>query len=110
MLAEPAAEGVARIISISGMPGVGKSTVAVKIARDHMSGFDAGVLYVNLRGPSGNALTAGDVAGRLLGDLGVGPESQLEHSGQITSLRSLLADVPVVLVLDNARARIRFGT
>lgn len=53
MLREPAAEGVARIINISGMPGVGKSTVAVKAARDQMVGFDARVLYVDLRGPTG---------------------------------------------------------
>jgi Mrp family chromosome partitioning ATPase len=104
MLRQPATHGVARIVSISGMPGVGKSTVAIKAARDHMSGFDAGVLYVDLRGPGGNALTAGEVAGRLLSDLGVGPESQLERSGQVTSLRSLLAEVPVVLVLDNAES------
>lgn len=44
------------------------------------------------------------MAGRLLSDLGVGPENQLERSGQVTSLRSLLADMPVALVLDNAES------
>lgn len=85
------------------MPGVGKSTVAIEAARRHMSGFDAGVLYVDLRAPDGEMLAAIDVAGRLLSDLGVGPENQPERAGHVTLLRSLLADLPVALVLDNAR-------
>lgn len=102
LLGEQSSRDVARIICVSGMPGVGKSTVAIQAAREHMSSFDAGVLYVDLRGPDGKALAASDVAGRLLSDLGVGPENQSERSGHVTLLRSLLADVPVALVLDNA--------
>lgn len=102
LLQEPAGDAVARVVSISGMPGVGKSSVAIQAARKYMADFDAGVLYVNLRGPDGKALTATDVAGRLLSDLGVGPESQSERAGKVTLLRSLIADIPLALVLDNA--------
>lgn len=96
-------EHVARILGFAGMPGIGKSTLAIEVARRFMASFDGGVLYVDLRNSDGTFLPTTDIAARLLRDLGAAPEAIRDGDGAVAALRSLLAEVPVLLVLDNAR-------
>lgn len=46
-----------------------------KLAYRQPDRFDGGVLYVDMRSPDGRVLSAGDVAARLLRDLGIGPDA-----------------------------------
>ncbi|MFJ3445674.1 BTAD domain-containing putative transcriptional regulator [Streptomyces sp. NPDC086081] len=90
---------------ISGMPGIGKSALALRLAHDLAERFSDGQLHLDLRGatpgatplPPGRALTA------LLRDLGVEP-CRIPESPDAASalLRSLLARTRTLLVLDGA--------
>jgi hypothetical protein len=99
----PAAGGAARIVAIAGMAGIGKSALAIEVARRLGNAFEGGALYVDLRGNGGQMRAPSEVAGRLLRDLGVAAEAIPNGEGAVALLRSLLAELPVLLVLDNAR-------
>jgi DNA-binding SARP family transcriptional activator len=96
----------ARTQVLSGMPGVGKTALAIYWAHRVAHRFPDGQLHVDLRGydPDGQALTAEDVLRGLLEALGV--ESRRVPAGpaaQVGLYRSLLAERRVLIVLDNAR-------
>ena len=95
-------DDVPRMICFAGMPGLGKSMLALEVARRHEAEFEAGTLYVDLRAPDGGARTPSDVAHRLLRDLGVAAEAISPGDGAVGQLRSLLSEIAVLLVLDNA--------
>lgn len=91
---------------ISGMGGIGKSTLAVHLAHQVARRFPDGQLYVNLRGfdPNGSVLDPEEALRGFLAALGVPPHripSGLDAQGAL--YRSLLADRQVLIVLDNAR-------
>ncbi|RSM53319.1 hypothetical protein DMB66_38930 [Actinoplanes sp. ATCC 53533] len=91
---------------ISGMAGVGKTTLALHWAHTHAADFPDGQLYVNLRGfdATGRVTEPADALRDLLRSLGVAPAAlpdEIESSGAL--LRTLLATRQLVLVLDNAR-------
>ncbi|GAA5193260.1 BTAD domain-containing putative transcriptional regulator [Rugosimonospora acidiphila] len=91
---------------ISGMAGVGKTTLALHWAHTHAADFPDGQLYVNLRGfdATGRPAEPNDALRDLLQSLGVAPATlpdEAEARGAL--LRTLLASRRLVIVLDNAR-------
>jgi DNA-binding SARP family transcriptional activator/tetratricopeptide (TPR) repeat protein/transcriptional regulator with XRE-family HTH domain len=95
-----------RILTITGVAGVGKTTLAVHWAHQAARCFPDGQLYVNLRGfdPSGTPVAAADAVRGFLTALSVPAEMiPAAADAQAGLYRSLLADKRMLVVLDNAR-------
>ncbi|WNV86473.1 BTAD domain-containing putative transcriptional regulator [Umezawaea sp. Da 62-37] len=94
--------GGARVVVVSGQPGAGKTTLAVRGVRTAPTAFPGGRLYVDLRG-SRQPLDPFDGLGRFLRALGVAaaavPSRLDERVGQY---RTITAARGVVVVLDDA--------
>jgi transcriptional regulator with XRE-family HTH domain/tetratricopeptide (TPR) repeat protein len=102
--AQPA--GAVVIAAISGMPGVGKTTLAVYWARRAASRFPGGQLHANLRGfdAAGQPAEPGDIIRGFLEALQV-PADQIPAGldAQAALYRTLVASRQMIIVLDNAR-------
>ncbi|MFJ3088452.1 BTAD domain-containing putative transcriptional regulator [Streptomyces sp. NPDC086838] len=94
-----------RPVVVSGMGGVGKTALAVQVARLLRDDFPDGTLYADLRGfSSAGPRTAHDLLARFLGDLGARPAALPDDTDDRAALfRSAVAGRRVLLVLDNAR-------
>ncbi|ROP37682.1 DNA-binding SARP family transcriptional activator [Saccharothrix texasensis] len=94
------------IVTLTGVPGVGKTALAVHVAHRLRDRFPDGRLYVDLRGyASGPATPVVEVLTRFLRALGVPPEQiPVDSDEQSTLFRSLLTGRRMLLVLDNAAA------
>jgi DNA-binding SARP family transcriptional activator/tetratricopeptide (TPR) repeat protein len=104
-LDDGAAAGRARIMTITGVAGVGKTTLAVRWAHQAARYFPDGQLYVNLRGfdPSGAPVVPADAVRGFLMALSVPAEMiPATADAQASLYRSLLAGKRMLLVLDNA--------
>jgi hypothetical protein len=92
------------IATISGVPGVGKTALAVHWARRVRDRFPDGQLYLNLRGyAAGRPLRPVDALATFLAALGV-PATEVpdEVDAAAALYRSVLADQRVLVLLDNA--------
>jgi DNA-binding SARP family transcriptional activator/tetratricopeptide (TPR) repeat protein len=96
----------ARIMTITGVAGIGKTTLAVHWAHQAARCFPDGQLYANLRGfdPSGTPVAAAAAIRDFLTALAVPAEMiPAAADAQAGLYRSLLADRRMLVVLDNAR-------
>ncbi|MEU5629700.1 AfsR/SARP family transcriptional regulator [Streptomyces tendae] len=94
------------ISAISGMAGIGKTTLAVHLAHRVADRFPDGQLCINLRGfdPTGSIMPPQEAIRILLDALGIPPQrlpAGLE--AQAALYRSVLAERRVLILLDNAR-------
>ena len=96
-------DGVPAVVCLFGEAGAGKSAAAVRLGHRLAAKYPGGQLFVRLQDPSGDALPATSVLGRLLRSIGVDvrniPESVEERS---SLLRSSLAGQAVLMVFDDA--------
>jgi tetratricopeptide (TPR) repeat protein len=92
------------ISAIAGTAGVGKTSLALRLAHELVPRFGDVQLFVNLHGyDTRQRLTPGRVLDRFLRALGVAPEAiPTEVDEQAALYRSLLADRAGLVVLDNA--------
>ncbi|WP_440081573.1 AfsR/SARP family transcriptional regulator [Streptosporangium sp. LJ11] len=91
------------ICAISGMPGVGKSALALQAAHDLRDAFPDGRLYVNLRGAGAEPVEPSHALSRFLRALGVAgtavPDG-LDERAEV--FRAHLSDRRVLVLLDDA--------
>ncbi|MFG2042325.1 BTAD domain-containing putative transcriptional regulator [Dactylosporangium sp. NPDC048998] len=103
---EGAGPTAARVAVISGMSGVGKTTLAVHCAHVVAADFPDGQLYVNMRGfdPSARPLPVDEAVRGFLAALGV-PDSDLPAGldEQVALYRTMTSGRRIVVVLDNVR-------
>ncbi|MGN9786931.1 ATP-binding protein [Nonomuraea sp. ZG12] len=97
--------GLGAIYAISGMAGIGKTTLALRWAHAVADRFSHGHLYVNLRGfdPSGIPVTPGQALKGFITALGIRSDNiPFELDDQISLYRSLLDGRQILVILDNA--------
>ncbi|USX49570.1 tetratricopeptide repeat protein [Lentzea sp. HUAS12] len=94
----------ARVLAITGPPGVGKTALAVRLAHRIRDRFPDGQLHVNLRGfAAAPPVTPEQALGRFLRALGVAPENvPLALDDQVALYRETLRGRRVLVLLDNA--------
>ncbi|MBN6034086.1 BTAD domain-containing putative transcriptional regulator [Amycolatopsis sp. 195334CR] len=91
---------------LSGPGGIGKTSVALHWAHQHLTDFPDGQLYVNLRGfdPSGSPISSDDAVRSCCVALGADPATLPAEFDALHALcRTLLTDRRILLLLDNAR-------
>jgi hypothetical protein len=92
-----------RVIVVSGLPGGGKSTVALHAVRRTAARFPGGQLYVNLQGtePDARPLPTREIIARLLRGLRVADSTIPETAGEAAALlRTIVAGRSLLVLLD----------
>jgi DNA-binding SARP family transcriptional activator len=96
-------EGASPIAVVTGMGGVGKTSIAVHWGHGVAERFPGGQLFIDLRGQGGQALEPLEALTAMLGSLGV-PAAQVppETDQAAARFRSAVGDRRMLIVLDNA--------
>jgi DNA-binding SARP family transcriptional activator len=95
--------GTPVICAVSGMPGVGKTALAVQAAHDVRDDFPDGQLYVNLRGAGSEPVDPSQALGRFLralGTPGAAVPDGLDERAE--AFRARLSGRRVLVLLDDA--------
>ena len=99
--------GAARLVLVTGMPGVGKTALALHWAHQVADDFPDGQIYVDLRAfdAAGAALSVADAQAAVLASLGY-PDERLpdDLNARASLYRGALAERRCLIVLDNARS------
>jgi tetratricopeptide (TPR) repeat protein/DNA-binding XRE family transcriptional regulator len=91
------------IAVIAGLPGAGKTALALHVAHKLRAAFPDGQLWVPLEGATGHPRAPGEVLGELIRVLGVPGSAIPKSTAQRAALyRSLLAGRRVLVVADDA--------
>ncbi|TVT16947.1 tetratricopeptide repeat protein, partial [Amycolatopsis rhizosphaerae] len=91
------------VVVLSGAPGVGKSSLAIRVAHAVRADFPDGQLHLDLRGTADSPRRPLDVLPELLRALGVPDAAMPAALGERAALlRSLLADRRLCIVLEDA--------
>lgn len=99
---EPAHAGTAPVVSISGMAGVGKTALAVRLAHDLSRAFPGGCLFAELRGTDPDPTPAAHVLGAFLRACGIRDTVPSTVDERMTLYRTVLSGRRMLVVLDNA--------
>ncbi|MYV68009.1 helix-turn-helix domain-containing protein [Streptomyces sp. SID2131] len=97
--------GIPVVVAVSGPPGAGKTTLALRAAHDLAGRFLDGQLMFDLRGTDDDAPDAAELLLRVLKALGVADRdlAMAGPQGHPELCRRVLAERRCLLVLDNAR-------
>ncbi|KFU75333.1 Predicted ATPase [Amycolatopsis lurida] len=92
-----------RVAILSGPPGTGKTTLAVRVAHNLAEEFPDGRLFLKLRGMSAEQAGPADVLHLILRSLGVDAvRIPADQEDRVSLCRSLLQDRAALIVLDDA--------
>ncbi|MEU5431771.1 BTAD domain-containing putative transcriptional regulator [Streptomyces sp. NPDC020719] len=96
--------GALAVATVSGMGGIGKSALALRVAHRVKDAYPDGQLYADLRGTSADAATPATVLASFLSALGV-PRQEIPGSVEDRArlFRTVLDGRRVLLLLDDAR-------
>lgn len=98
--------GAPKTVVVHGMPGVGKTALAVHVAYRITACFPDGLLFVDLRGhdPSGGPMPLAEACDRLLAQTGTATPWQGTHpQDRLVLYRNRLRDRRILVILDDAR-------
>lgn len=97
--------GLARVVVVAGIAGLGKTTLAVHAAHRVRDQFPDGQLFADLRGTSAEPTAPAEVLARFLRDLGVEGEKIPvgDEEARAALYRTWLTGQRVLIVLDNAQ-------
>ncbi|MEU1089945.1 ATP-binding protein [Streptomyces sp. NPDC005576] len=104
-LAQQASLGRSQVVSVSGPPGAGKTTLALHAARGLADRFSDGQLVLDLRGMDDNPPSPTELMLRILKAFGVADVdlAKVGPQGHPELYRQVLAERRCLLMLDNAR-------
>lgn len=103
-LDEAASAGTTALIWLTGTPGIGKTTLAVRLGHRFAEAFPDGQLYYELGGStSAGPATATDVLAYFLRQLGKAPDEIPTHERERAAvLRSVTSTKRILMLLDDA--------
>lgn len=91
------------VTTVTGMGGIGKTALAVRVAHALTAAFPDGQLYVDLRGDGGVPIEPAEVLGRFLHALGMSGSGIPPTLAERTALfRSRVANRRILVVLDDS--------